>query len=144
MSPIRDSPIQLDVANRLIYSFHIYSWQYLAPTRRSYEKFRDGLDQDVTYMLEEGHEYTAPVWVGEFGDNSQERYWNYLIRYLQDRPTIGWAYWSYNGYQLTPEDDESFGIMDASMTQVRDDWKLADLQTIMDPNTISQESILQE
>lgn len=26
MSPIRDSPISLDVSNRLVYSFHIYSW----------------------------------------------------------------------------------------------------------------------
>lgn len=68
MSPIRDSPISLDVSNRLVYSFHIYSWQYVT-SFRNYDKFRDGLDKDVTYMLEEGQDYTAPVWVGEFGDN---------------------------------------------------------------------------
>jgi len=81
MSPIRDSPIQLDVSNRLVYSFHIYSWQSVT-SFRTYEKFRDGLDQNVVFMLEEGHDYTAPVWVGEFGDNSQEKYWRFLIQYL--------------------------------------------------------------
>jgi len=46
---------------------------------RNYDKFRDGLDKNLTYMLEEGHDYTAPVWVGEFGDNTQDKYWKFLI-----------------------------------------------------------------
>jgi hypothetical protein len=45
------------------------------------------MDYNVAFMLEEGNSYTAPVWLGEFGTNSNKsNYWNYLIRYLDERP----------------------------------------------------------
>jgi len=45
------------------------------------------LDYNVAFMLEEGKEYTAPVWLGEFGtNNNKNNYWDYLIRYLEERP----------------------------------------------------------
>ena len=86
-------------------------------------------------MIEEGHDYTAPLWLGEFGTNSDSDYWKYLIKYLGERPQIGWSYWSYNGYKTTADDDESFGILNSDMKTVRDPWKLADLQTIQDSKT---------
>ena len=88
-------------------------------------------------MLEEGQAYTAPVWMGEFGTNSEDNYWKYLIQYLADRPQIGWAYWAYNGYQHTPQDDESFGILNSDMKTVRHPWKLAALQTVNTYTTAS-------
>ena len=54
MSPIKESPIQLDVSNRLVYSFHFYSWQPDVANMSSYEKMRDDLDENVAFMLEEG------------------------------------------------------------------------------------------
>ena len=83
-------------------------------------------------MLEEGHDYTAPLWLGEFGTNSDSDYWKYLIQYLGERQQIGWSYWAYNGYQhtpakQTPADDESFGILNNDMKTVRHPWKLADI-----------------
>lgn len=132
MLPIKTDPITLDVANRLVYSFHYYDWQPSVAGYHTYEELRDDLDKNVAFMLEEGHDYTAPVWMGEFGTNSDSKYWMYLIEYLGERHQIGWAYWAYNGYQRTPADDESFGILESDMVTVRHPWKLADLQKVQD------------
>ena len=45
----------------------------------SYEQLRDDLDKNVAFMLEEGQAYTAPVWMGEFGTNTEDNYWKFLI-----------------------------------------------------------------
>ena len=81
MSMIKDSPIELDLPNKLVYSFHIYSWQSVAPFN-NYKDFKIGMDKAVGYILEEGHDYTAPLWLGEFGENNSSNYWKFLIRYL--------------------------------------------------------------
>ena len=49
---------------------------------------------------------------------------------MKENDTIGWAYWAFNGYQNTPADDESFGILNSDMQTVRHHWKLSDLQSI--------------
>ena len=85
------------------------------------------MNDQVAYILEDGHEYTAPLWLGEFGQNSDDSYWDYTIQWLNDNPRVGFAYWAWNGYQSTPSEDESFGIMNADMITVRHAWKLADL-----------------
>ena len=130
MSPIKSDPIQLDVANRLVYSFHFYSWQPNVARMDTYENMRADLDSKVAFMLEEGHDYSAPLWLGEFGTSSDSDYWKFLIQYLGERTSIGWSYWAYNGYKTTPDDDESFGILNKDMKTVRDAWKLSDLQSV--------------
>jgi len=82
------------------------------------------MDKAVGYILEEGHDYTAPLWLGEFGENNSSNYWKFLIRYLSEHETLGWSYWAWNGYKTTPKDDESFGIVKADMVTIRDHWKL--------------------
>lgn len=84
----------------------------------------------MAYLLEEGQEYTAPLWLGEFGQNTDDNYWSYTIRWLEENPRVGFAYWAWNGYQLLPTDDESYGIMEADMVTIRDVWKLDDLQSV--------------
>lgn len=69
MSMIRDSPITLDMPNKLVYSFHLYSWQYVT-SYDSYEEYVAGLNDEVAFILEEGQSYTTPLWLGEFGTNS--------------------------------------------------------------------------
>lgn len=39
----------------------------------SYDKFRDEMDKNVTFMLEKEQSYTAPVWLGEFGTNTKDK-----------------------------------------------------------------------
>ena len=98
MKPIKTDPIKLNISNRLVYSVHYYSWQPNVAKMDSYEEMRDDLDKNVAFMLEEGQDYTAPLWLGEFGEAKQSNYWNNLIKYLSERTNIGWAYWAYNGY----------------------------------------------
>jgi len=86
------------------------------------------MNEYLTFMLEEGHDYTAPVWLGEFGENTQDYYWNNLARYLQETPDLHWAYWAYNGYQENVDEDESYGLVQSDFVTVRDTWKLSDLQ----------------
>ena len=86
-------------------------------------------------MLEEGQDYSAPIWLGEFGTNSQSTYWKFLIRYLKEKPDVHWAYWAYNGYKSSPEEDETFGILNSDMKTVRHQWKLNDLQSVQELNS---------
>ena len=96
----------------------------------TYEKYVSGLEKAVGYLLVEGQDYTAPLWLGEFGQNTKDNYWDFTVQWLKENPRVGFAYWAWNGYQHNVSEDESFGIMNADMKTVRDDWKLADLQTI--------------
>lgn len=129
MSVIREKPIELDVTDKLVYSFHLYSWQNVT-SYDNYSDFVAGLDKEVAYILEEGHPYTAPLWLGEFGQNTDDNYWDFTIRWLEENPSVGFAYWAWNGYQHTPADEESYGIMNSDMSTVRHEWKLQDLQSI--------------
>ena len=86
--------------------------------------------------------YTAPLWLGEFGENTSDNYWNFLVRYLKENDRVGWSYWAYNGYQHTPSDDESFGILNADMKTVRDSWKLEDLQSIQSQPLVNLTEII--
>jgi hypothetical protein len=39
----------------------------------------------MSFCIEEGHEYTAPLWLGEFGAfDNKSLYWQYLMRYLKE------------------------------------------------------------
>ena len=88
------------------------------------------MTQNVGFILEEYQPWTAPLWLGEFGQDEIDNYWEFLIQYLSDEPQIGWAQWSWNGYKTTPDEDETFGIMNSDMLSVRHAWKLQDLQSI--------------
>ena len=110
MSMIRGSPIKLAVDNKLVYSFHMYAWQSVT-SFESYDAFVAGINENVAYILEEGHNYTAPLWLGEFGQDTSDDYWQYTIRWLRENPRVGFAQWAWNGYKTTPGTDESYGIM---------------------------------
>lgn len=138
MMMIKTDPITLDTANKLVYSFHYYSWQPDVARMDSYENLRDDLDKNIGFIIQEGQKYTAPLWLGEFGTSDNSNYWKYLIQYLGERPQISWAYWAYNGYQHTPDDNESFGILNNDMKTVRHPWKLADVQSVKEPKKSSK------
>lgn len=85
MKMIQTTPVILDTPNKLVYSFHMYSWQNVT-SYDSYDDFVSGINDSVAFILEEGNEYTAPLWLGEFGEDSQSNYWEYTIRWLQENP----------------------------------------------------------
>jgi cellulose 1,4-beta-cellobiosidase len=111
-------PVQLTVANHLVYSPHDYgpdlfqqTWFNSSTTTASLASV---WDQNWGYLSNQG---IAPVWVGEFGTTntdaavssttagSQGQWFSSLISYLTSKPQMGWTYWAYNGedsYGLAP------------------------------------------
>ena len=112
MDPIRSKPVILEIPNKLVYSFHLYSFSCF--DYKGYDDFKDKMTQKYGYILEEGHDYTAPLWLGEFGENTQNEWWQFTIQYLEETD-ISWAYWAYTGYKNEPtgeDNDETYGIVD--------------------------------
>lgn len=116
----------------------LLSWMlYAGSTYRSYEAFEAELDGRWGYLQgHHGHSYgksrssmMAPVWLGEFGTNSNSLWWNHITRYLTERD-LDWAYWSFNG-QRTNNISESYGIMKEDCNTTRQEWKLRELQNLL-------------
>jgi hypothetical protein len=74
----------------------VYSLDQLISYWSSYAWTRDFLDDKWGFALEEGRDFTAPVWMGEFGYANQGIYWMNFLRYLTDRD-VDFAYWALNG-----------------------------------------------
>eukprot|EP00927_Polykrikos_kofoidii_P027717 TRINITY_DN24292_c0_g2_i1.p1 TRINITY_DN24292_c0_g2~~TRINITY_DN24292_c0_g2_i1.p1 ORF type:complete len:754 (-),score=62.40 TRINITY_DN24292_c0_g2_i1:175-2169(-) len=62
----------------------------------SYEWTRSWQNDWWGFLLEEGQQYTAPVWVGEFGYLNNGPYWHDFVHYLSDTD-VDFAYWALNG-----------------------------------------------
>jgi len=113
--PIYSFPLELSIPNRLVYSSHWYSWDL--DDSYTYDDFKQYYDYWVAWMLVND---SYPLWLGEFGTDTSNTYWNYLIRYFAENPNLNWAYWAYNGYKSDPSEDETYGIVDIDMVTVRD------------------------
>mmetsp|Transcript_105714 Transcript_105714/g.188025 ORF Transcript_105714/g.188025 Transcript_105714/m.188025 type:complete len:644 (-) Transcript_105714:49-1980(-) len=103
-------------------------------------------DSKWGFVLAEGYPYTAPVWMGEFGQNRRGAYWLNMLKYLAERD-VDFAYWPLNGRKYTegyfdsssnfvfydqPKwEDEQFGLLEEDSWKVRDTWKLLDIQALM-------------
>ena len=93
-------PVVLKVANRLVYSPHVYAQAEHA--FQSYDELRQVYDERAGYLLHA--EPAAPLWVGEFGtcqtlDCGQNSEWfRWFIRYLAEKE-LSWSYWPLNGTQ---------------------------------------------
>lgn len=90
-------PIKLDVPNKLVMSFHLYPWDKIFEFD-TYENFTSSMRRWITFILDEGEDYSAPLWLGEFGTNTGNNYWHFMVRWLEENPHVGWAYWAWNGY----------------------------------------------
>lgn len=112
----------------------------------SYMYLQSSFDYKWGFALQEGYEYTAPVWLGEFGQHTRGRYWKHLLSYMSKRD-VDFAYWTFNGLKLSegeydtmglwhPYDkpaweSESFGLLSEDYYSIRHPWKLLDLRTLM-------------
>ena len=134
---IKANPAVLSTPNKIVYSWHYYgnfwSWRVANSQRTDYADWKAEVDLHINMITVEGEPYTAPVWLGEFGTGGTDNtYWKFLIRYLQENPHLHYGYWAYNGYVHTPADDEGYGILNNDMLTVRDEKKLQDLQSIQE------------
>jgi endoglucanase len=117
---VANYPVKLNVANQLVYSAHDYgpnlyqqAWFNSSTTPASLDAI---WNKYWGYISAAG---TAPVWLGEFGtDNtstdiensaagSQGQWFESLVSFLQNNPSINWTYWALNG-------EDSYGLLDGS------------------------------
>jgi endoglucanase len=130
---VKDHPVTLSVANRLVYSVHDYPASiYNQPwfSAPDYPANLAGIwDKYWGYVVKQ---HIAPVWVGEFGtrlQTEQDKQWfSSLIAYLgKGAGGINWTYWSWN-----PDSSDTGGILQDNWMTV-DNAKESQLQPIMFP-----------
>mmetsp|Transcript_25104 Transcript_25104/g.54648 ORF Transcript_25104/g.54648 Transcript_25104/m.54648 type:complete len:633 (+) Transcript_25104:87-1985(+) len=80
---------------------------------------------------------TAPVWLGEFGTNSNSIYWQYTLRYMKEND-LDFAYWPING-EKRPGQGESFGIWAEDMKTVQQSGILKALQDFIETRRSSDD-----
>jgi endoglucanase len=117
-------PVQLSVANRVVYSAHDYATSVAQQTWFSDPSFPSNMpgiwDKYWGYLFKQN---IAPVWVGEFGTTLQstidQQWLKALVSYML--PTSGnggdsmsWTFWSWN-----PDSGDTGGIL-------KDDWQSVD------------------
>ena len=106
LTPVRDHPVTLSVAGRLVYAAHDYAWN------RSADELADPLTFDVGswqrwgFVREPGHAWTAPVYISEWGGCVQgpcpadrAAYTQAVLTY-QRSSQIDFAWWPLNGTQM--------------------------------------------
>jgi len=117
-------PVQLEVANRLVYSAHDYATSVHPQPWFSDPTFPNNMagiwDKNWGYIFKEN---IAPVWVGEFGttlSSTTDQTWlKTLVQYLRPTSQYGgdsfqWTFWSWN-----PDSGDTGGILE-------DDWTTVD------------------
>ncbi|MEU9323938.1 cellulase family glycosylhydrolase [Streptomyces canus] len=117
-------PVQLNVANRVVYSAHDYATSVAQQSWFSDPTFPANMpgiwDKYWGYIFKQN---IAPVWVGEFGTTLQstvdQKWLAALVSYLRPTSTYGadsfhWTFWSWN-----PNSGDTGGIL-------KDDWQTVD------------------
>jgi endoglucanase len=141
----RAKPIKLAVANKLVYSTHQYSFfRPGAPAIPGIggptygDMSATDLEANTTrmwgFLVEPGRPYTAPVWVGEFGDSGtgNPKWLQAFGAYLQ-KHDLDYAYWALNGGPKAAGGPEPFGLLDDDWTTVRNDYRVPLLQALQKP-----------
>ncbi|GHI06884.1 endoglucanase [Streptomyces cellostaticus] len=117
-------PVQLSVADRVVYSAHDYATSVAQQSWFSDPAFPANMpgvwDKYWGYLFKQN---IAPVWVGEFGTTLQsaidQKWLAALVSYLRPTATYGadsfqWTFWSWN-----PDSGDTGGIL-------KDDWVTVD------------------
>ncbi len=116
---VASSPVQLNVANRLVYSAHDYPLDVATQSWFSASNYPNNLpgiwDKFWGYIAKQN---IAPVWLGEFGtlldDTSDQQWFSAMTTYLGKGATgINWTYWSWN-----PDSGDTGGILEDDWTTV--------------------------
>lgn len=127
LSSAATMPIQLNVANQLVYSAHDYGFNYTGLT--TYTNYVDSITPRWGYLASGSN--PQPLWIGEFGtcntanscvtsSNSSDNglWFGFLTTYLQEYE-LDWSYWAINGTQSTGNGRtygaiEGYGVLNTS------------------------------
>ncbi|MEJ0060691.1 MAG: cellulase family glycosylhydrolase [Terricaulis sp.] len=130
---VRSAPILLSVQNRVVYAAHDYAWWRTPAELADPAAFAAGSQRRWGYILSPGQNYTAPVYVSEWGGCVQPSaqgqpcpadraaYFYAFAQYAQ-ASGIDYAYWPLNGtqsagYNRTEGAPESYGLLDATWSR---------------------------
>lgn len=118
LQPVATHPVQLSVADRLVYSPHDYGPHEFAQTwfnsSTTYASLSTNVwDKNWGYIAKQN---IAPVWVGEFGTpngatdasdstpGSQGQWFSGIVQYIKAN-NLSWTYWALNG-------EDAYGLVD--------------------------------
>jgi endoglucanase len=103
-------PVVFNVANRLVYSAHDYGPNlYVQPWFNGTTSYSSLVATWTKYWAYLSLNGIAPVWVGEFGTTnnngdvqnsaagSQGQWFQSMVSFLHDNPSLHWTYWALNG-----------------------------------------------
>ena len=135
-------PIVLPVANQLVYEAHQYGFfRPGAPaipglggptySTMTAAQLASASRQQWGFLTDPGKPFTAPLWLGEFGDSagSDPKWMNNLAEYLRSLDA-DFAWWALNGGPKAAGGAEPFGLLEDDWTTVRKDWRLDLLQSM--------------
>lgn len=120
-------PVELNVANQLVYSPHDYGFDYSGLS--SFDEYVGNINPRWGYLVTGSN--PQPVWIGEFGtcnsadtcvtsDNASDLgYWFSFFTTFVRQYNLDWSYWAINGTQSTGSGrtygaPEGYGILNAS------------------------------
>ncbi len=143
LAPIRNLPIRLNQPNKVVYSAHQY--HFTGPKNTGARQFSGSnptygdLDQSTLrsvihdewgYVLESGKDYTAPVWLSEFGISPwaspvEQGWFVRLVDYLIEND-VDFAFWPLNG-------NDSWGLVSSDWSHIlKDDWRYPHMRRLLD------------
>ena len=117
---VASHPVVLNTPNQLVYSAHDYGPNLFQ--QAWFNNSTTPASLDATWNKYWGYINaggTAPVWLGEFGTDStssdventvpgsQGQWFESLIGYLQNNPSINWTYWALNG-------EDTYALLDGN------------------------------
>ncbi len=129
-------PVQLKVADRLVYSPHAYNID--GHPFGSYDELKQAYNARAGFLLHA--EPGIPIWVGEFGtcqnlDCGANSDWFVMyIRYMKDND-LAWSYWALNGTQSSGagrkyDSVETYGLLSPDYQHVAAPKIVQLLQTV--------------
>lgn len=137
-------PIQLNVANQLVYEAHNYGFDYTGLS--GYSDYASRAGASWGYLATGSN--PQPLWVGEFGtcntastcinsgSNADLGFWFNMITAYMQQNGIDWTYWAVNGTESTGSGRtygaaESYGVLNATWNGSTNAALTARLQSMM-------------
>ena len=137
LTGVAERPVKLDLANRVVYSAHVYAWSGWGSTggryaKRSYPSFVKAMRHNWAYLVEGN---LSPVWIGEFGAPhhagvGDANYWNNLMRYLK-AIDADFGYWAVNPRKPKDNAKESYSLVEDDWITPVLDYRMKDMTELM-------------
>jgi endoglucanase len=119
LTGVASLPVELSIPKHLVYSAHDYPWDHNGVSSETV--LFQQLDNAWGYIITPRQPYTAPVWVGEFGNCHTSSscitgFWLSAFRDYLDQRDLDWSWWAVNGTEArgtsrTFGAEETYGIL---------------------------------